>query len=68
MGLAVDEVAAPSTEEGGGGGGVKGNGGGNKDKGGPVACLKGVSVSAWNPPPPQRRMVGDLMYLEVRMV
>ncbi|CAN0432225.1 unnamed protein product, partial [Scytosiphon promiscuus] len=30
-----------------------------------VLCLKGISVSAWNPPPPQRRMVGDLMYLEV---
>lgn len=70
MGLAVDEVAAPSAEEGGGGGGgggVKGKGGGDKDKDGPVVCLKGVSVSAWNPPPPQRRMVGDLMYLEVRM-
>lgn len=63
MGLAVDEVASPSTEEGGGGGGGANK---DKDKDGPVACLKGVSVSAWNPPPPQRRMVGDLMYLEVR--
>ncbi|CAN0528876.1 unnamed protein product, partial [Laminaria digitata] len=37
-----------------------------KDKDEPVTCLRGVSVSAWNPPPPQRRMVGDLIYLEVR--
>ncbi|CAM9406141.1 unnamed protein product, partial [Choristocarpus tenellus] len=31
----------------------------------PVACLKGVAISSWNPPPPQRSMVGDLLYLEV---
>lgn len=53
-------MATPSTTEGGGGGK-----GGDKDKDGPVLCLKGISVSAWNPPPPQRKMVGDLMYLEV---
>ncbi|CAM9717363.1 unnamed protein product, partial [Ectocarpus sp. 8 AP-2014] len=59
LGLAVEEVASPSPEEGGG----KDKGG--KDRDGPITCLKGVSVSAWNPPPPQRRLVGDLMYLEV---
>eukprot|EP00904_Undaria_pinnatifida_P008674 jgi/Undpi1/4937/HiC_scaffold_19.g08289.m1 len=56
LGLAVDEVAAPAKEVGGGGK--------DKDKDEPVTCLRGVSVSAWNPPPPQRRMVGDLIYLE----
>lgn len=55
--------SSKSAEDGGPGG--KGGGGGDKDKDGPVTCLKGISVSAWNPPPPQRRMVGDLMYLEV---
>ena len=55
LGLAVDEVAVPAKEEGGGGGK-------DKDKDEPVTCLRGVSVSAWNPPPPQRRMVGDLIY------
>ncbi len=76
LGLAVDEVAVPTHPKGGegghaggggGGGGKGGSGNGDKD-GGPVTCLKGISASAWNPPPPQRRMVGDLMYLEVGAV
>ncbi|CAM9103094.1 unnamed protein product [Phaeothamnion confervicola] len=33
---------------------------------GAVPCLKGVTFSAWNPPPAQRRLCGDLFYLEVR--
>ena len=28
-----------------------------------VACLKILTTSAWNPPPGQRRMHGDLMYV-----
>jgi len=34
----------------------------NKDK---LACLKVLTTSAWNPPPGQRRMHGDLMYIFV---
>ena len=30
-----------------------------------VACLKILTTSAWNPPPGQRRMHGDLMYVFV---
>lgn len=60
LGLAVEEVALPSKEDSNSGGGKTGD----KDKDVPVTCLRGVAVSAWNPPPPQRRMVGDLMYLE----
>ena len=33
-----------------------------KDK---MACLKVLTTSAWNPPPGQRRMHGDLMYIFV---
>lgn len=58
----MDEVAHPSKEEAAA---TSGKGGGS-DKDTPITCLRGVAVSAWNPPPPQRRMVGDLMYLEVR--
>jgi protein TIF31 len=29
------------------------------------ACVKSLSVSVWNPPPPQARMSGDIMYLTV---
>ncbi|KAJ3404907.1 Intracellular distribution of mitochondria, partial [Chytridiales sp. JEL 0842] len=28
-------------------------------------CLRSLTVSPWNPPPPQARMSGDLMYLSV---
>ncbi|KAJ3118216.1 hypothetical protein HDU96_003256 [Phlyctochytrium bullatum] len=31
-------------------------------------CLKSLTVSIWNPPPPQRRMAGDHMYLSVLTV
>lgn len=31
----------------------------------PVKCLNGVMFSSWNPPPANRAMQGDLMYLEV---
>lgn len=75
LGLALDEVAfQPAKEkEGGGGNGNRGGSGGSggnskggdKDSDSPVVCLRGVSISAWNPPPPQRKMVGDLLYLEV---
>lgn len=34
----------------------------SKDK---LACLKVLTTSAWNPPPGQRRMHGDLMYIFV---
>ncbi len=36
----------------------------NKDKD-KMACLKVLTTSAWNPPPGQRRMHGDLMYIFV---
>ena len=61
LGLAVEEVANPSKEEMAAASGK----GGDKDKEAPITCLRGVAVSSWNPPPPQRRLVGDLMYLEV---
>jgi protein TIF31 len=28
-------------------------------------CIKSVAYSGWNPPPPQRKLMGDLFYLEV---
>ncbi|KAJ3404656.1 hypothetical protein CcCBS67573_g02607 [Chytriomyces confervae] len=28
-------------------------------------CLKSLSISSWNPPPPHRRTAGDIMYLAV---
>jgi tetratricopeptide (TPR) repeat protein len=28
-------------------------------------CLRGISVSGWNPPPPSRAVLGDLLYLDV---
>lgn len=28
-------------------------------------CLKSISHSGWNPPPPERRMLGDLLYLDI---
>jgi len=30
----------------------------------PPPCLKGISFSGWNPPPPARRLMGDLAYIE----
>ena len=31
----------------------------------PLQCLKVLTMSGWNPPPGNRRMHGDLMYLFV---
>lgn len=28
-------------------------------------CLKSISHSGWNPPPPERKMLGDLLYLDI---
>lgn len=39
--------------------------GGEKDLEPLIVCLRGIAISAWNPPPAQRRMAGDLLYLEV---
>lgn len=62
LGLAVDEVALPSKDRESG----SNNGrAGDRDLEPPIVCLRGVSISAWNPPPPQRKMAGDLLYLEV---
>ena len=30
----------------------------------PLECVKGLSASGWNPPPPSRRVQGDLFYIE----
>ncbi|CAJ1063756.1 clustered mitochondria protein homolog [Xyrichtys novacula] len=31
----------------------------------PLQCLRGLAMSSWNPPPGNRKMHGDLMYLNV---
>ena len=31
----------------------------------PSQCIKSISTSGWNPPPPYRKLQGDLVYLEV---
>ncbi|XP_051536679.1 clustered mitochondria protein homolog isoform X2 [Myxocyprinus asiaticus] len=31
----------------------------------PAECLKGLTMSSWNPPPGNRKMHGDLMYLNI---
>ncbi len=31
----------------------------------PSQCIKSISTSGWNPPPPYRKLQGDLIYLEV---
>lgn len=33
----------------------------------PDAVVTGIAISGWNPPPPNRVMQGDLMYLEVHL-
>ncbi|CAM9801152.1 unnamed protein product, partial [Discosporangium mesarthrocarpum] len=58
------------------GAGGSGSGGGNPGEPGhqgldgvpATPYIRGVSISGWNPPPPQRRMVGDLLYVEVFMM
>lgn len=65
LGLAVDEVAVPPPPDKPGSGNGGGGKSGEKDMDSPIVCLRGISFSAWNPPPPQRRMVGDILYLEV---
>jgi protein TIF31 len=30
-----------------------------------IRCLRRLGYSGWNPPPPQRQMMGDLLYLDV---
>jgi protein TIF31 len=77
MGLAVDDVVdLTSSAEGDnlskifaqeglgdlvGGGGTSGSGACAPT----IQCLHYIRASAWNPPPTQRRLLGDLMYLEV---
>lgn len=31
-------------------------------------CVQSIAFSGWNPPPPHRKMVGDLYYLEIKTI
>ncbi|KAH6575594.1 hypothetical protein BASA60_004897 [Batrachochytrium salamandrivorans] len=34
----------------------------------PESCLQSIALSSWNPPPLQRRMAGDLLYLSISIL
>jgi hypothetical protein len=61
LGVNFDEVARPDPEAAAATAAGAGGAAGSSSK----RCLKSVQFGPWNPPPQRRRLLGDLLYVEV---